>query len=63
MIAAGNGGRVINIGSINSLVAGRNIAGRHYETAKERFCNSPVASPRIGLPMALPSTRFFQVVL
>ena len=34
MIAAGNGGRVINIGSINSLVAGRNIAGRHYETAK-----------------------------
>ncbi|MBH57171.1 MAG: short-chain dehydrogenase [Planctomycetaceae bacterium] len=34
MIVAGNGGRVINIGSINSLVAGRNIAGRHYETAK-----------------------------
>lgn len=34
MITAGNGGRIINIGSINSLVAGRNIAGRHYETAK-----------------------------
>ena len=34
MIAAGKGGRIINIGSINSLVAGRNIRGRHYETAK-----------------------------
>ena len=34
MIAAGQGGRIINIGSINSLVAGRNITGRHYETAK-----------------------------
>jgi NAD(P)-dependent dehydrogenase (short-subunit alcohol dehydrogenase family) len=28
------GGRVINIASINALVAGRKIAGRHYETAK-----------------------------
>jgi gluconate 5-dehydrogenase len=27
-------GRVINIASINALVAGRKIAGRHYETAK-----------------------------
>ena len=34
MIEAGRGGRIINIGSINSLVAGRNNAGRHYETAK-----------------------------
>jgi NAD(P)-dependent dehydrogenase (short-subunit alcohol dehydrogenase family) len=34
MIERGQGGRVINIGSINSLVAGRVIAGRHYETAK-----------------------------
>ena len=34
MIAAGQGGRIINIGSINSLIAGRNITGRHYETAK-----------------------------
>ena len=34
MIDADRGGRIINIGSINSLVAGRNIAGRHYETAK-----------------------------
>ncbi|MBA63438.1 MAG: short-chain dehydrogenase [Planctomycetaceae bacterium] len=34
MISAGQGGRIINIGSINSLVAGRNITGRHYETAK-----------------------------
>jgi NAD(P)-dependent dehydrogenase (short-subunit alcohol dehydrogenase family) len=29
-----SGGRVINIASINALVAGRKIAGRHYETAK-----------------------------
>ncbi len=28
------GGRIINIASINALVAGRKIAGRHYETAK-----------------------------
>jgi NAD(P)-dependent dehydrogenase (short-subunit alcohol dehydrogenase family) len=34
MIARGRGGRVINIASINALVAGRKIAGRHYETAK-----------------------------
>lgn len=34
MVRRGQGGRVINIGSINSLVAGRGIAGRHYETAK-----------------------------
>jgi gluconate 5-dehydrogenase len=27
-------GRVINIASINALVAGRKIGGRHYETAK-----------------------------
>jgi NAD(P)-dependent dehydrogenase (short-subunit alcohol dehydrogenase family) len=30
----GRGGRVINIASINALVAGRKIAGRHYETSK-----------------------------
>ncbi len=34
MVQRGRGGRVINIASINSLVAGRGIAGRHYETAK-----------------------------
>jgi NAD(P)-dependent dehydrogenase (short-subunit alcohol dehydrogenase family) len=34
MVKRGAGGRVINIASINSLVAGRGIAGRHYETAK-----------------------------
>jgi NAD(P)-dependent dehydrogenase (short-subunit alcohol dehydrogenase family) len=34
MIERGHGGRIINIASINSLVAGRNITGRHYETAK-----------------------------
>lgn len=34
MVERGMGGRVINIASINALVANRNIAGRHYETAK-----------------------------
>jgi NAD(P)-dependent dehydrogenase (short-subunit alcohol dehydrogenase family) len=34
MVGRGKGGRVINIASINALVAGRKIAGRHYETAK-----------------------------
>ncbi|HEY2414991.1 MAG TPA: SDR family NAD(P)-dependent oxidoreductase [Pirellulaceae bacterium] len=34
MVARSKGGRVINIASINALVAGRKIAGRHYETAK-----------------------------
>lgn len=34
MIKAGNGGRIINIASINAMVAGRLIRGRHYETAK-----------------------------
>jgi gluconate 5-dehydrogenase len=34
MIRRGQGGRIINISSINALVAGRMIQGRHYETAK-----------------------------
>ncbi len=34
MIQRGTGGRIINISSINGMVAGRGIAGRHYETAK-----------------------------
>ena len=34
MIARGDGGRVINIASINAFVAGQNIGGRHYESAK-----------------------------
>ena len=34
MVARGQGGRIINIASINALVAGRKIAGRHYETSK-----------------------------
>src|SRR5262249_61432102 len=33
-IEGGRGGRVINNASINALVAGRGIAGRHYEAAK-----------------------------
>lgn len=34
MVRRGTGGRVINIASVNALVAGRNISGRHYEAAK-----------------------------
>jgi gluconate 5-dehydrogenase len=34
MIERGAAGRIINIASINAFVAGRGIAGRHYETAK-----------------------------
>jgi gluconate 5-dehydrogenase len=34
MLQRGQGGRIINIASINALVAGRRIAGRHYETSK-----------------------------
>lgn len=34
MLARGKGGRIINIASICSQVVGRDIAGRHYETAK-----------------------------
>lgn len=34
MIEAGKGGRIINIASINAMIAGRGIGGRHYETAK-----------------------------
>jgi gluconate 5-dehydrogenase len=34
MVERGAGGRVINVASINALVAGRKIGGRHYETAK-----------------------------
>jgi gluconate 5-dehydrogenase len=34
MIRRGKGGRILNVASINAFVAGRRIAGRHYETAK-----------------------------
>lgn len=34
MIARGAGGRIINVASINGMVAGRGIEGRHYEAAK-----------------------------
>jgi NAD(P)-dependent dehydrogenase (short-subunit alcohol dehydrogenase family) len=34
MIVRGKGGRIVNIASINALVAGRGIEGRHYEAAK-----------------------------
>jgi len=34
MLARGQGGRVVNISSINAMVAGQDIRGRHYETAE-----------------------------
>jgi NAD(P)-dependent dehydrogenase (short-subunit alcohol dehydrogenase family) len=34
MVRGGPGGRIINIASMNAMVAGRNIGGRHYEAAK-----------------------------
>lgn len=34
MIAAGQGGRIINIASISGLIANRGIGGRDYETSK-----------------------------
>lgn len=34
MLARGQGGRIINVASMNATVAGRGIGGRHYETAK-----------------------------
>lgn len=34
MLERGQGGRIINIASINAFVAGQDIGGRHYEAAK-----------------------------
>ncbi|TVP99202.1 MAG: SDR family oxidoreductase [Planctomycetaceae bacterium] len=34
MIRRGVGGRIINIASVNAMVVGRGIAGRHYEACK-----------------------------
>jgi NAD(P)-dependent dehydrogenase (short-subunit alcohol dehydrogenase family) len=34
MVERGAGGRIINVASINAFVAGRNIGGRHYASAK-----------------------------
>jgi len=39
MVERGEGGRVINIGSVNSFVATKGIGGRHYETAKAAVVN------------------------
>jgi len=60
MLARGRGGRIINIASICSLVAGRNIAGRHYETAKAallqltRCCAADWATKGITVNAILP---------
>ncbi len=34
MLKRGKGGRIVNVASINAFVAGRRIAGRHYEASK-----------------------------
>lgn len=34
MVQRARGGRIINIASINAMVAGQNIGGRHYEAGK-----------------------------
>lgn len=39
MVERGAGGRIINIGSVNSFVATRGIGGRHYEAAKAAVVN------------------------
>ena len=60
MLARGQGGRVINIASICSLIVGRDIAGRHYETAKAallqltRCCAADWAPQRITVNAILP---------
>ena len=60
MLARGTGGRIINIASICSLVIGRDIAGRHYETAKAallqltRACAADWAKRGITVNAILP---------
>jgi gluconate 5-dehydrogenase len=60
MIERGQGGRIINVASINALVAGRKIGGRHYETAKAavvqftRAVASDWAQHRITVNAILP---------
>jgi len=39
MVERGAGGRIINIGSVNSFVATKGIGGRHYEAAKAAVVN------------------------
>jgi len=53
MIQRGKGGRIINIASINAMVAGRNIAGRHYETAKAALVQFTRATAVDWAPMGI----------
>jgi gluconate 5-dehydrogenase len=39
MVERGKGGRIINIGSVNSFVATKGIGGRHYEASKAAVVN------------------------
>lgn len=62
LVARGRGGRIINIASINALVATRGIAGRHYEAAKAavvqftRAVAADWAPHRITVNAILPGT-------
>ena len=50
MVTRGTGGRIINLASINALVANRGIAGRHYETAKAAVLQFTRATAAAGNP-------------
>jgi|TARA_B100001971_G_C18243486_1_gene572553 gluconate 5-dehydrogenase len=53
MVERGKGGRIINIGSVNSFVATRGIGGRHYEAAKAAVGNFTRATAVDWAPHAI----------
>jgi gluconate 5-dehydrogenase len=53
MVDRGEGGRVINIASINAFVAGQNIGGRHYEAAKSAVVQLTRATAADWAPYAV----------
>ena len=57
MIDRGKGGRIINISSINSMVATKGIGGRSYETSKAAINSSPKPALSTGPSTVSRSTR------
>ena len=53
MVERGQGGRVINVASINAFVAGQKIGGRHYETAKAALVQLTRASAADWAPFGV----------
>ena len=53
MVERGAGGRIINIGSVNSFVATQGIGGRHYEAAKAAVVNFTRATAVDWAPHAI----------